>query len=79
MYQGPQAYIPPASSYDPTAQRFKRGKKEFYEDPEEMFLRLMKASGMICIMWAINCCACIWSIQAMDFCCLTADMGILPT
>lgn len=34
MYQGPQAYIPPASSYDPTAERFKRGKKEFYEDPD---------------------------------------------
>ena len=34
IYQGPQSLIPAATSYDPTGDRFRAGKKPFYADPD---------------------------------------------
>lgn len=34
MYTGPQTIIPEANTYDPTGDRFRAGKKSFYDEPD---------------------------------------------
>ena len=42
MYTGPRSIIPAANTYDPTGDRFRAGKKAFYDDPDAFSMEPFK-------------------------------------